>query len=86
MSALIFVSVTGLSVDFVVLSFVGFLCYAAFTVCLYWVGPIKHEYEVRYEGHESLVELNDVIFTLHASAITFVYVVQVLLYRVKTID
>lgn len=37
----------------------------------------------RHDGEESLVELNDVIFTLHATAINLVYVLQVILYRVR---
>lgn len=37
----------------------------------------------RHDGQDNLVELNDVIFTVHATIITFVYVLQVIFYRVS---
>jgi len=68
-------------VDFVVASFIGFLCYAIFTCSMYWNPSIQAAYMGRHDGEESLVELNDVIFTLHATCINLVYILQVVLYR-----
>lgn len=48
---------------------------------MYWNPVIQREYMARHDGDDNLVELNDVIFTLHATAINFVYILQVLLYR-----
>lgn len=53
-----------------------------FVSFLYWNKPIQAAYSSRHGGSENLVELNDVIFAIHATAINLVYILQVLIYRV----
>lgn len=48
---------------------------------MYWNPGIQAEYMGRHDGEDNLVELNDVIFTLHATAINLVYVLQVIMFR-----
>lgn len=74
-------SVTGLSVDFVIASFYGFLCYTIANVCFYAVPSVREEYRLRHDGNDSLVALNDVIFAAHAMIMTFVFCIQVYLYK-----
>ena len=50
---------------------------------MYWINPIRAEYSKRNDGHDSLVDLNDVIFALHATLINAIYVIQVILYKVS---
>ena len=77
-------SVTGLSVDFVIASFYGFLCYTISNACLYFLPNVREEYRLRHLGAENpnpLVALNDVAFAAHAMALTFLFCVQVFLFR-----
>lgn len=74
-------SVTGLSVDYMVASVVGFLCYAVFAVCMYAVEPIRRAYRERHRGKDNLISLNDVIFAVDAFFITSVMLVQIVIYR-----
>lgn len=74
-------SVTGLSVDFVIASFYGFLCYAIFNTSMYFSPYIREEYRKQHEGKDNLVAFNDVVFATHALLITFLFCIQVFLYR-----
>lgn len=65
-------SVTGLSFDFLALNFMGHTLYAIFNVCLYWVPFIENQYFERHPKGLNPVLLNDVFFSIHASAITLV--------------
>ena len=49
---------------------------------MYWNPTIQQQYMDKHDGEDNLVELNDVIFTLHATAINLVYIVQVIIFRV----
>lgn len=49
---------------------------------MYWNPLIQTQYMDRHAGEENLVELNDVIFALHATVINLVYVSQVIIFRV----
>lgn len=55
----------GLSSDFILLNLWGFICFAIYNCMLYWNENVRVEYERRY-GKDNLVELNDVVYTLHA--------------------
>lgn len=74
-------SVTGLSVDFVIASFYGFLCYSIFNISMYFSPSVRMEYRLRNGGQDNLVAINDVIFAVHATIITFIFSFQVLMYR-----
>lgn len=74
-------SVTGLSVDFVIASFYGFLCYALYNSSLYFSPYVRAEYRTSHNNVDNLVAFNDVAFAIHALIITFLFCVQVFLYR-----
>lgn len=76
---------TGLSIDFVVASVIGFICYSIYTVSLYAIPSIQQEYRDNNGGNDNLVKINDVFFALHALAITSIYLLQVFIYRVRFI-
>lgn len=72
---------TGLSLDYQVLNWVGFGCYAAFNVTLFWSEEVKAQYASAHDGKASAVELNDVLFALHALLATTITLFQVAWYR-----
>lgn len=59
-------SVIGLHFDFLSLNIIGFLLYSLFNVCLYWSPAIQQQYFQRHPFGVNPVQLNDVIFSLHA--------------------
>ncbi|CAO1433342.1 unnamed protein product [Diamesa serratosioi] len=69
-------SVVGLNFDFMALNLIGHTLYAIFNVSLYWVPYIENEYFRRYPQGLNPVELNDVVFSLHASVITAITISQ----------
>lgn len=75
-------SVVGLSFDFLALNFVGHTLYAIFNTCLYFVPFFQEEYFSRFPRGTNPVELNDVFFSIHASVITAVTIVQCFMYEV----
>lgn len=75
-------SVVGLSFDFLALNFMGHTLYAIFNVCLYFVPFFQEEYFNRFPRGTNPVELNDVFFSIHASFITALTIVQCFIYEV----
>jgi cystinosin len=73
----------GLSSDYQLYSLVGFTCYSIFNVCFYFVGSIQDEYEDRNDGNENKVEIQDVLFALHALFATIVTLSQIAYYDGK---
>ena len=59
-------SVIGLSFDFLGLNVIGFSLYSLFNIGLYWIPPIEAEYFSRHPTGVNPVQLNDVIFSIHA--------------------
>lgn len=76
-------SVTGLSIDYMVASVIGFFCYSVFALSMYVIPAIRAEYRQRHHGKDNLVAINDVIFALDAFFITSFMLVQIILYRVS---
>lgn len=74
-------SVVGLSFDFLSYNFTGFLVYGVFNVALYWIDAIKEEYQDKNPHSVIPVQLNDVVFTLHALFITGVTIFQTFIYE-----
>jgi len=74
-------SVVGLNFDFVIYNWIGFFAYSVFNVGLYWVEPIKNLYKALYPIGVIPVQLNDVIFSLHALFIVTVLLVQCCIYE-----
>ncbi|CAG0881567.1 unnamed protein product, partial [Cyprideis torosa] len=74
-------SVRGLSLDFVVINLVGFLCYNAFNCALYWSNPIQEQYYERHPMGVIPVTLNDVGFSLHACVLCSITLLQCFVYE-----
>ena len=76
-------SVLGLSFDFLGLNVIGFVLYSVFNVGLYWVGPIQEQYFAKHPTGVNPVQLNDVIFSLHAVFACLITISQCLIYEVQ---
>ncbi|PSN39531.1 hypothetical protein C0J52_12389 [Blattella germanica] len=74
-------SVVGLNFDFVSLNIVGFLLYSLFNCGLYWIPVIEEEYMRRYPRGLNPVQLNDIVFSLHAALATFFMIIQCFIYE-----
>ncbi|KAJ9460710.1 Cystinosin-like protein [Diplonema papillatum] len=73
-------SVVGMSFDFQFLNLLGFACYSAFNVALYFVDPIKEDYQ-KMHNSSSPVRTNDVFFALHAELLTALTFCQIFMYE-----
>ncbi|XP_056018253.1 cystinosin-like isoform X2 [Ostrea edulis] len=73
-------SVVGLNFDFLLYNFTGFLVYGFFNVGMYWVDSVKDEYKSKHPRGINPVQLNDVIFTLHAVFVTTLTIFQCFIY------
>lgn len=69
-------SVVGLSLDYLVYSLVGFLCYAAYTGALYFSTGVQEAYIQAHHGASSDVQLADVLFAAHAVTMSVFVVYQ----------
>lgn len=76
-------SVVGLNFDFLALNLLGHTLYAIFNSSLYWVKYIEDEYFNRFPRGLNPVELNDVVFSIHASVITALTIAQCFFYEVN---
>ena len=74
-------SVTGLNFDFIFLNLMGFLCYSIFNVCLYFFPSFQAQYLDRYPLSSIPVELNDVVFAIHAVVLTLITIIQIAIYE-----
>lgn len=71
-------SVAGLNLDFVVLNLLGFSLYSGYNLGLYYNAEVRTEYSAQHPGGVIPVQLNDVVFSLHALLATAVTVGQCL--------
>jgi len=74
-------SVIGLSFDFLGLNIVGFSLYSLFNIGLYWIQPIQDEYFSRHPTGVNPVQLNDVIFSIHAVFACAITIFQCFMYE-----
>ncbi|VDM16748.1 unnamed protein product [Hydatigera taeniaeformis] len=74
-------SVTGLSFDFVVFNIIGFACYSAFNIGLFFVSRIQEQYFARHSLGVIPVEINDLFFSLHGVAVMLVVIIQCLFFE-----
>ncbi|PVD23877.1 hypothetical protein C0Q70_17151 [Pomacea canaliculata] len=74
-------SVVGLNFDFLSYNITGFLAYGFFNVGMFWVTGVKNDYLSQHPRGINPVQLNDVIFTLHAVFITLVTIGQCFIYE-----
>lgn len=77
-------SVEGLSLDFVVLNVVGFLCYVIYTISFLSSSTIDDEYRQRHPGStSSSVRVNDAVFAVHALVLSLATLSQAYLFGYK---
>ncbi|XP_067935885.1 uncharacterized protein [Watersipora subatra] len=74
-------SVVGLNFDYLSLNFAGFLCYTIYNIGLFWIPEIKKEFREAHPYDILPVEVNDVIFAIHALCVTIATIVQVFMYE-----
>ncbi|ORZ41539.1 PQ loop repeat-domain-containing protein, partial [Catenaria anguillulae PL171] len=74
-------SVDGLSLDFLAYNIVGFSCYSVYTLSFYFSSSVQQEFKRRNDGRENLVATNDVVFAIHAWALTIATGLQAVRYR-----
>ncbi|XP_041358650.1 LOW QUALITY PROTEIN: cystinosin-like [Gigantopelta aegis] len=74
-------SVTGLNFDYLGYNITGFLAYGFFNIGMYWIPLVKNEYAADHPRGINPVQLNDVIFTLHAVLVTAVTIFQCIIYE-----
>ena len=74
-------SVIGLHFDFLALNTLGFLLYSLFNIGLYWVPFIIEEYFEKHKFGLNPVQLNDVIFSIHAFLACAIQVIQCMIYE-----
>ncbi|AOW02918.1 PQ loop repeat-domain-containing protein [Yarrowia lipolytica] len=75
-------SVEGISLDFLYLNTLGYICYTISTVLLYYNHTIREQYAARHSDpsgvkHYPLVRLNDVWFGIHGCFLTLLTLSQV---------
>ncbi|KAB7495043.1 Cystinosin-like protein [Armadillidium nasatum] len=74
-------SVIGLHFDFLALNTLGFLVYSLFNIGLYSIPEVKIEYFKRHPYGVNPVQLNDVIFSIHAFFACIIQVIQCIIYE-----
>lgn len=74
-------SVVGLSFDFVFLNVTGFLAYSTFNVGIYFSPIVQAEYLSLHPEGVIPVEVNDIVFGLHATFVTIVTMIQCFIYE-----
>lgn len=74
-------TVIGLSFDYLNYNFLGFFAYSVFNCSFYFSSVVQDEYFDRHGGDDIPVELNDVVFAVHALAITSVIILQCFIYE-----
>nr|KAJ3421062.1 hypothetical protein HK105_004610 [Polyrhizophydium stewartii] len=72
-------SVRGLSLDFVYLNVLGFLCYTFYNAYFYASPLARKQYRERW-GSDNVVQLNDLGFAVHALCISLVTLIQTIIY------
>jgi cystinosin len=74
-------SVVGLNFDFLALNLVGFTLYGVFNLGLYFIPEIKEEYSSRYPRGLNPVQVNDIVFAVHAAVATVITITQCFFYE-----
>eukprot|EP01028_Stygiella_incarcerata_P013029 TRINITY_DN81072_c0_g1_i1.p1 TRINITY_DN81072_c0_g1~~TRINITY_DN81072_c0_g1_i1.p1 ORF type:complete len:318 (+),score=49.36 TRINITY_DN81072_c0_g1_i1:91-954(+) len=72
--------VIGFSFDFLAYNITGFLCYATYNSLLYWDPTVRRQYHDAHGSGSVPVELNDVIFSLHAVVLVLFQIFQCFIY------
>lgn len=61
----------------------GFLFYSIFNLTLYFSKKVQEEYEEKFPRSEIPIELNDIVYTIHAAIVTTITWAQCFIYEVK---
>lgn len=78
-------SVVGLNFDFIGLNITGFSFYSIFNCALYFNKEIQSEFFQKNSYSQIPVELNDVVFGVHAAFATLITIIQCFIYEVNLI-
>ncbi len=73
-------SVSGLSLDFIVLNCLGFFSYFIFNLALFYVPLAQEQYKNRFNQSPEIY-VSDIAFSLHAFLLTGLTLIQVWIYR-----
>ncbi|KAM7291288.1 cystinosin homolog [Ixodes scapularis] len=73
--------VVGLSFDFIGLNLTGFLAYSFFNIGMFFSKDVQAEYLLQHPTGVIPVEINDIVFGIHASFATFITVLQCCFYE-----
>ncbi|KAK9720581.1 PQ loop repeat [Popillia japonica] len=74
-------SVIGLNFDFLYLNIVGFALYGLFNLGLYFIPEIQDEYFTRYPRGLNPVQVNDIVFAVHAFFACVITIGQTYIYE-----
>ncbi|GLV35873.1 Cystinosin [Carabus blaptoides fortunei] len=74
-------SVVGLNFDFQGLNIMGFVLYSLFNIGLYGIPEIKTEYADRFPRGLNPVQINDIVFAIHASMACLITITQCFIYE-----
>ncbi len=70
-------STIGLSPDFQILNVFGFIAYSIYNASLLYWPAVRLEYQWRNLVEENLVQVNDLVFALHAATLTSITIIQI---------
>lgn len=73
-------SVKGLSFDYTLLNILGFTCYTAYNLALFYNPEIRAQYAQKHNNSVPSVHPSDVFFAIHAVALTAVIGIQIILF------
>lgn len=76
-------STDGLSVDYVFVNLVGFVCYAIFNSSFYWSKALMEAYEKDHDGTKNYIKSEDVFLALQAAVLVGVVAMQIFFYDVS---
>ncbi|XP_054158589.1 cystinosin homolog [Oppia nitens] len=74
-------SVIGFNLDFAALNVTGFVFYTFYNSGLYFSTRVRELYEIHIPRSEIPIQLNDVIYAIHAAAVTGITLVQCYVYE-----
>ncbi|VDO94837.1 unnamed protein product [Soboliphyme baturini] len=74
-------SVDGMNFDFLAFNIIGFVYYALFNIAFYFIPEIQRQYYAIFPHGINPVRLNDVVFAVHAMAVSFITLFQCFIYK-----
>ena len=74
-------SVVGLNTDFVILNVIGFTLYSCYNLGMFYDKEIQEEYFIEHPDGVLPVQLNDVVFSVHAMTAALITLIQCLVMK-----